>query len=524
MIWLLRPMDAPSARARLRRSPPLPLKKLLVANRGEIAVRILRGAREMGVSTVAVYSEADRSALHVQIADEAVCIGPPEPASSYLNVDSMIEACKTTGADALHPGYGFLAENPKLAQRCDDEGVTFVGPPAQAIADMGNKVAAREIMERAGVPVIPGTEGKDQDVGKLEQEARAIKPPLLVKAAGGGGGKGMRIASTHDELPAAIRQAQQEAGSTFGDSRVFVEKYLEEPRHIEFQVLADTQGNAVHVFERECSIQRRHQKIIEETPSTALTPELRAKMGDAAVAATKAAGYVNAGTVEFLLDQDRNFYFLEMNTRLQVEHPVTELTTGLDLLHLQLRIASGEPLPFEQKDLRQVGHAIEGRIYAEDPAHGFRPSMGKILLLREPVGPGIRVDSGIWEGYEVTPYYDPILAKLIVWGEDRETSRRRMIQALSDYVILGIRSCIPFLKDVVAHPAFASGDTTTRFIEHHMEGWGSGDVEVPTEALVAAALSESMGRRGDSVVGRAEAPTPWDTVGPWEIGGGAAGR
>jgi acetyl/propionyl-CoA carboxylase alpha subunit len=385
---------------------------------------------------------------------------------------------------------------------------------------MGNKVAAREIMEKAGVPVIPGTEGKDQAVEKLVEEAGSIKPPLLVKAAGGGGGKGMRIVSKHDELVTAIRQAQQEAGSTFGDSRVYVEKYLEEPRHIEFQVLADTKGNAVHVFERECSIQRRHQKIIEETPSTALTPKLRAKMGEAAVAATKAAGYVNAGTVEFLFDQDRNFYFLEMNTRLQVEHPVTELTTGLDLVHLQLRIASGESLPFKQEDLSQRGHAIEGRIYAEDPMHDFRPSMGKILLLREPVGPGIRVDSGIFEGYEVTPYYDPILAKLIVWGEDRESSRRRMIQALSDYVILGIRSCIPFLKDVLAHQAFTSGDTTTHFIEHYMEGWGQGAVDVPPEAFVAAALSESLGRGTQTVVGKAEAPTPWDSVGPWEIGGG----
>ncbi|MBU1702142.1 MAG: acetyl-CoA carboxylase biotin carboxylase subunit [Candidatus Eisenbacteria bacterium] len=496
------------------------MRKLLVANRGEIAVRILRGAREMGWGTVAVYSEADSSSLHVQVADEAVCIGAPEPAASYLNMDAILQAAKETGAGALHPGYGFLAENAQLASRCLDAGITFVGPSPSAISTMGNKVAARDIMGRAGVPIVPGTQGKDQSVAALVAEAQSIKPPLLVKAAGGGGGKGMRVVKDHAGLAAAIREAQQESGSAFGDSTVYVEKFLEEPRHIEFQILADQAGKTVHLFERECSIQRRHQKIIEETPSTAVSPQLRARMGEAAVAAAKAVGYINAGTVEFLLDRDGSFYFLEMNTRLQVEHPVTELIAGLDLVHWQLRIANGEGLSFDQKDLVQKGHSIEARIYAEDPAHGFRPSMGKILLLREPDGPGIRVDSGIYEGYEVSPYYDPILAKLIVWGENRETASRRIIQALDQYIILGIRPNIPFLRDVVAHPAFAAGETTTDFLPLHFPDWGREAKKTPPEAFLAAALGEALGRVNIGSLSATEAPNPWDTVGSWEIGSG----
>jgi acetyl-CoA carboxylase biotin carboxylase subunit len=496
------------------------VRKLLVANRGEIAVRILRGAREMGLATVAVYSEADRTALHVQTADEAVCLGAPEPTSSYLDIDGIIQAAKDTGADALHPGYGFLAENAGLASRCADEGIYFVGPPAEAISSMGNKVAAREIMSRAGVPIVPGTEGKDQSIESLVAEAASIKPPLLVKAAGGGGGKGMRIVRSHKELAAAIREAQQESGSAFGDSTVYVEKFLEEPRHIEFQVLADQKGHAVHIFERECSIQRRHQKIIEETPSTAVSPELRRRMGEAAVAAAEAVGYVNAGTVEFLLDREGSFYFLEMNTRLQVEHPVTEMIAGIDLVHWQLRIANGESLTFGQKDLVQKGHSIEARIYAEDPAHDFRPSMGRILLLREPRGPGIRVDSGIYEGSEVSPYYDPILSKLIVWGEDRDAAIRRMLHALDHYVVLGIKPNIPFLRDVVAHPAFAEGATTTDFLAVNFPEWGRQAAEPPPEAYIAAALGEVLGRATTGAATEMERPTPWDTVGSWEIGSG----
>ncbi|MBD3337190.1 MAG: acetyl-CoA carboxylase biotin carboxylase subunit [Candidatus Eisenbacteria bacterium] len=494
--------------------------KLLVANRGEIAVRILRGAREMGWETVAVYSEADRAALHVQEAQEAVCIGAPEPAASYLDIDAILEAARATGAGALHPGYGFLAENATLAGRCAEAGVAFVGPPAEAIAAMGNKVAARRLMQQAGVPVIPGTEGKDQSVEALAAEAREIRPPLLVKAAGGGGGKGMRIVERHEDLPAAIRQAQQESGSAFGDSTVYIEKFLEEPRHIEFQVLADTHGKTIHLFERECSIQRRHQKIIEETPSTAVTPELRRRMGAAAVAAAEAVGYTNAGTVEFLLDRHQNFYFLEMNTRLQVEHPITEATTGVDLVHWQLRVTAGEKLALKQDDLQQRGHAIEARIYAEDAAHDFRPSMGAIVLLQEPVGPGIRVDSGIYEGYEVSPYYDPILAKLIAWGEERDVACRRMIRALENYIILGIHPNIPFLKDVVAHPAFAAGKTTTSFLKEYMPDWKLDTARVPPEVAVAAALGELWARPAAGAGAQTQRATPWDTVGPWEIGAG----
>jgi acetyl-CoA carboxylase biotin carboxylase subunit len=496
------------------------MKKLLVANRGEIAVRILRGAREYGLETVAVYSEADRSALHVRVADEAVCIGPPEASGSYLSIDALLEAARATRADALHPGYGFLAENAALARRCAEAGLVFVGPGPEAIAAMGNKVEARKIMMRAGVPVVPGTEGKDQSVEALVAEAASIRPPLLVKAAGGGGGKGMRIVTRAEDLPAAIGQAQQEAGSAFGDAMVYIEKYLEEPRHIEFQVLADQSGKTIHLFERECSIQRRHQKIIEETPSTAVSSELRARMGEAAVAAARAVGYVNAGTVEFLLDRDGAFHFLEMNTRLQVEHPITEATTGLDLVHWQLAIAEGKPLTLDPAGLSQRGHAIEGRIYAEDPAHDFRPSMGRILLLRDPAGPGIRLDSGIYEGWDVSPYYDPILAKLVVWGEDREQARRRMIEALRRYVVLGIRTSIPFLADIMAHPAFVSGDTTTGFLGKHMPRWG-GSGEAPTEAFLAASLAASRSAVDGAVV-PGPAPSPWDSVGPWEIGGGAS--
>ncbi|RME50822.1 MAG: acetyl-CoA carboxylase biotin carboxylase subunit, partial [Deltaproteobacteria bacterium] len=424
-------------------------EKVLVANRGEIAVRVIRALRELGVSSVAVHSEADAGALHVQLADEAVSIGPPPPRESYLAIETILEAARKTGAEAIHPGYGFLAENADFAQACHDAGITFIGPSPDAIRLMGNKVEARQTLQAAGIPLVPGTEGKAHDVAAITAEAEKMRYPLLVKAAAGGGGKGMRIVARPEELERAITAAMREAEAAFGDRSVYVERYIENPRHIEFQILADAHGHTIHLFERECSIQRRHQKIVEETPSTALTPELRERMGAAAVAVARAVGYVNAGTVEFLLDPEGTFYFLEMNTRIQVEHPITEMTTGVDLVAWQIRIAAGGALTLRQEDLAQRGHAIECRIYAEDPEKGFLPAPGPILALHEPAGPGVRNDSGIYAGDRVTGFYDPILAKLIVWGADREAARQRMILALRDYVILGIPTTIGFLADLL---------------------------------------------------------------------------
>ena len=508
------------------------MKKILIANRGEIAVRILKACREMAIPTVAVFSEADREALHVQLADEAVCIGPPSPMESYLVMDALLDAAARTGADAVHPGYGFLAENAGFAERCAGAGLVFIGPSPGAIRSMGNKVEARKIMEAAGVPVVPGTTGSADAFDRLVEDARGIEPPLFVKAAAGGGGKGMRLVKRREDLASTLEAATREAAAAFGDGTVYIEKYVENPRHIEIQVLADREGNTVHLFERECSIQRRHQKIVEETPSTTLDPDLRARMGAAAVAAARAVGYENAGTVEFLFDDsNRSFFFLEMNTRIQVEHPVTELTTGVDLVKAQIRIARGETLGLNQEDLVQRGHAIECRIYAEEAARGFIPSTGRILRLREPSGPGIRNDTGIYEGYEVTPHYDPILSKLVVWDEDREAAIAKMDAALRDYVILGIRTSILFLRDVLAHPAFRDGETRTDFIERHMKDWTDAgrrpeDGKPPIEVLAAAVLAESLGGseagvHGNGGAGNAKRPTPWDTTGRWAIGGGA---
>jgi acetyl-CoA carboxylase biotin carboxylase subunit len=495
-------------------------KRILIANRGEIALRVIRACREMGISTVAVYSSADRGALHVQQADEALFIGPPPPLESYLNIEAIVSAARKVGAEAVHPGYGFLAENPQFAKRCEETGLVFIGPDSRALALVGDKVESRKAAVGIKAPLIPGMMAPGKSLKEFEEAAHKVGYPVLIKASGGGGGKGMHIVRSPGELQAAIETSRREAKSAFGDDSVYMEKYLEQPRHVEFQVLADQHGHAVHLFERECSIQRRHQKIVEETPSVALSDGLRRRMGEVAVRIIRATHYTNAGTVEFLLDQDRNFYFLEVNARIQVEHPITEMVVGVDLVKQQIRIAAGEELSFKQEDLSQRGHAMECRIYAEDPENGFLPSPGKILLVREPVGPGIRCDSGIYSGLVVTPYYDPILSKLIVWAEDRETARRRMISALREYILLGISTPIGFLADLLEHPEFVAGRTHTHFIEQHMSAWKPGrqDESLLEVALIAGALAGSPSRGGQGMVKEEEKPTPWQTVGKWAIG------
>ena len=499
-------------------------KKILIANRGEIACRIIKGCREMGISTVAVYSDVDRKSLHVQTADEAVCIGPAPAVESYLNVDSVIQASLKTGAEAIHPGYGFLAENAGFARRCEDEKIVFIGPNSKAMELVGDKIRSRQTMEKAGIPIIPGMKGTHKKISDYQADAKKIGFPVMIKASAGGGGKGMRIVSEEKELKEALEAGQREAKSAFGDESVYLEKYIEESRHVEFQVLADNFGSMVHLFERECSIQRRHQKIIEESPSQALDPALREKMGETAKKVMQVSGYNNAGTVEFLLDKDKDFYFLEVNARLQVEHPVTELISGVDLVHQQIKIASGEKLAFVQEDLEQKGHAIECRIYAEDPVNNFLPSSGRVLFLKEPSGPGVRHDCGIYSGCDVPIYYDPILAKLIVWAESRDQSCLRMLEALNDYVILGVKTSIDFLKEVIAHPKFQSGQTTTSFLNKHFKNWKGKDKSEDLEklALIAASfdsLNGSFGRAGPSAELKSEY-SPWLSLGKWRIGGG----
>ena len=489
-------------------------KKVLIANRGEIAVRLIRACRELDIPTVAVYSEADRNALHVRCADEAYCVGPPPSVESYLVMDRIVDVARRSGADGIHPGYGFLAENPVFAKMCEDNGITFIGPSPAAIEMMGHKTVARETMQKANVPVVPGTELLDDD--DLARSAVEIGFPVMVKAAAGGGGKGMRIVHEQKQTEEAIRAARSEAKSSFGDDAVFIEKYVEEPRHIEFQILADRHGNVIHLFERECSIQRRHQKVIEEAPSMALDEDLRTRMGEAAVSAARAAGYWSAGTVEFLVDKHRNFFFLEMNTRLQVEHPVTEMITGVDIAKEMFRIASGEKLSISQEDVTMNGWALECRIYAEDPYNNFLPSPGVIQTLRVPGGPGVRDDSGVYAGYEVPLHYDPMISKLCTWGRSREEAIDRMKRALDEYVVKGIKTTVPFHLKVMSNEQFLSGDITTGFIgdqfvlETEEHGDGLRDV-----ALVAAALQ--MGRRtreGVSVSGqRAKGMDAWRMAG-----------
>ncbi len=473
------------------------LGKVLVANRGEIAVRVIRACREMGIRTVAVYSEADRTALHVRLADEARPIGPAPSRESYLRVDRVLEAAEASGAEAVHPGYGFLAENAAFARACEERGLTFIGPRSETIALMGEKTAARREAVAAGVPVVPGTLEPLADEDTIAREAARIGFPIMLKATAGGGGKGMRLVEAAEELPSALARARSEAKGAFGDDSVYLEKAIVRPRHIEIQVLADHHGSVRHLFERECSIQRRHQKVIEESPSPLVTPELRRHMGALAVALAERVGYVGAGTLEFLVDADRNPYFLEMNTRLQVEHPVTEAVTGIDIVQTQIRIAQGEALPFAQEDVQQRGHAIECRVYAEDPEAGFLPSPGRIVALRVPDGPGVRDDSGVYEGWNVPVHYDPLISKLIVWAGSRPEAIRRMRRALSEYRVLGIRTTLPFFQRALRHPAFESGDFDTSFVAtllEEEEGAGSrpGTVEV---AVAAAAIRELRERQ-----------------------------
>jgi len=494
--------------------------KILVANRGEIACRVITACKEMGIPSVVVYSEADAQALHVLMADEAVCVGPPPPLESYLNIDKIIAAAKDTGCCAIHPGYGFLSENAVFAQRCKDEGMVFIGSHPESIKAMGNKVEARQMMIKAGVPVIPGMEGAATDIRLFASEAEKVGYPVLLKAAAGGGGKGMRVVYKEADLQEALEGAQREAKSAFGDDTVFLEKYIENPRHVEFQVFGDHHGNAVHLFERECSIQRRHQKIIEETPSVAVTPEIRQRMGEAAIKVVKACNYTNAGTVEFLLDKSGSFYFLEMNTRIQVEHPITEMVVGVDLVCEQIKVAAGHELQYKQDELRQSGHAIECRIYAEDAANNFLPAAGTLHYLKESAGPGIRVDTGVYSGYEVSVYYDPILSKLIAWGPDREAARRRMLKALDEYVVLGVTTSIDFLKEALNHPEYIEGRTYTDFIPTHMPDWKPREEDDASPFVLAsgAVANQLAGRKIVSNGGGEEAqPTPWQTIGRWEL-------
>ncbi|MEM7539766.1 MAG: acetyl-CoA carboxylase biotin carboxylase subunit [Chloroflexota bacterium] len=471
--------------------------KILIANRGEIAIRLIRACKEMGISTVAVYSEADANAQHVWLADSAECIGPAPASESYLCIDKLINVAQGYGCDAVHPGYGFLSENANFAEAVQAAGLTFIGPNPEAIRIMGSKTAARTRMIAANVPVVPGYQ-EDADDEALSNAAKPIGYPLLVKAAAGGGGKGMRVVREAEDLLSAIQSAQREAQNAFGNDTVFLEKLVENAHHIEFQIMGDQQGNIVHLFERECSIQRRHQKIIEETPSPILDDALRDKMGKAAVAAAQAVNYVNAGTVEFLVDDNGDFYFLEMNTRLQVEHPVTELVTGIDLVKTQIAVAAGQPLPFTQDDLTQRGHAIECRIYAEDPDNGFLPSIGKLHVVREPSGPGIRVDSGVVSGDEVSLHYDPMLAKLIVHGMNRADAIQKLRQALDSYVVLGeVVTNIAFLAALCEDANFQSGDTTIDFVETQFmnTAWQpTNTIQPPDEVLIAAALSEYLSK------------------------------
>jgi acetyl-CoA carboxylase biotin carboxylase subunit len=440
-------------------------KKILIANRGEIAVRVIRACREMGIGSVAVYSDVDRAALHVRKADEAYHLGPAAASESYLNIEKIIAVAKRAGVDGIHPGYGFLSENARFAQACAKAGVKFIGPTAAAMEMMGSKTRARQNMDKAGVPFVPGTARGVQSVEEAAGVAEKIGYPIMLKAAAGGGGKGMRLVQSASELRAALESAQSEAQRAFGDGEVYIEKAIINPRHIEMQVLADEHGNTVYLGERECSIQRRHQKVLEEAPSPIVDPDMRQRMGEVAVRVAKAASYTNAGTIEFLVDQQRNFYFLEMNTRLQVEHPVTELTTGFDLVHLQIRIAAGEKLPFTQQEVKLRGHAIECRIYAEDPDNNFFPSPGKISLLLAPSGPGIRRDSGMYEGWTVPIDYDPLLAKLIGYGTDRVQATSRLVRALNEYFVGGIKTNISLFRRILSDADFAAGRLDTGYLD-----------------------------------------------------------
>ena len=485
-----------------------PFSKVLVANRGEIAVRVIRACRELGVRTVAVYSDADRHSPHVLLADEATCLGPAEPEASYLNIGRLVDAARAAGAEAVHPGYGFLAENPEFARACEEAGLVFVGPPSHVIAALGDKDRARRLAERLGIPTVPGHPAADDDT--LERAAHALGFPVILKAAAGGGGRGMRVVREPERFRETLASARREVKAAFGDDAVLLEKYLDRPRHVEVQIVADRYGTVVHLGERDCSVQRRHQKIVEESPSPAVDPHLRSRLGEAALRLAQEAGYVNAGTVEFLLDRDGRFYFLEANTRLQVEHPVTELVTGVDLVHLQLQVAAGRRLALRQEDVVWRGHAVEARVYAEDPERGFAPSPGRILLLREPHLPGVRVDSGVQEGQEVPVHYDPILSKVVAWAPDRPTAVARLAHALREYVLLGPRTNLGFLLDLVTHPAFLAGEVSTQFVEDQLAAWQAPDP--PPEAVALAATLLAQEPRGPAPVASARAPDPWERL------------
>ena len=491
---------------------------VLIANRGEIACRVIRTARRLGVRTVAVYSDADAGALHVALADEAYRIGPSPAGESYLRGEAILKVAAESGARAIHPGYGFLSENDLFAEGCATAGIVFIGPPPEAIRAMGSKSAAKKVMEAAGVPLVPGYHGEEQEPDLLLGEAQKIGFPVLIKASAGGGGKGMRVVRQEPEFADALAAAKREARSAFGDDRVLLEKYLARPRHIEIQVFADSRGNVVHLFERDCSIQRRYQKVIEEAPAPGMTPQLRERMGEAAVSAARAIGYLGAGTVEFLLDQDGSFYFMEMNTRLQVEHPVTEMITGQDLVEWQLRVAAGEPLPLSQRALFVGGHAFEARIYAEDPSREFLPSIGRLAHLRTPAeSPHVRIDTGVREGDEVSIYYDPLIAKLVVWDTDRPRALRRLQKALAEYQVVGVATNLVFLGSLAAHPAFVSAQIDTGFIERHRADLIPAVGPAGDRPLALAALDVLL-RRGREAEEKARASA--DPFSPWHLTNG----
>jgi 3-methylcrotonyl-CoA carboxylase alpha subunit len=510
-------------------------KKVLIANRGEIAIRIMATCREMGITTVAVYSEADCNANHVRVADEAYFIGASPATQSYLRIDALLDVARQSGAEAIHPGYGFLSENADFVDACNQAGIVFIGPPASTMRLMGSKISAKQIAQSTGAPTIPGYNGESQEDAVLISEAQRIGFPLLIKASAGGGGKGMRAVHAITDFKEYLASARREALASFGDATIFLERLIQQPRHIEIQVLGDTFGHLIHLGERECSIQRRHQKIVEESPSVALTPALRAEMGATAVRIASAAGYVNAGTLEFLLDAEKQFYFLEMNTRLQVEHPVTELVTGLDLVRHQLQISSGQPLSLSQEQINTRGHALEVRLYAEDPENNFLPSTGTVTRFVKPEGPGIRIDSGIESNDEITQFYDPMIAKLIVYGEDRMTAIERLLAALEQQAIFGVKTNAQLLLTIATHPAFQAGFTFTSFLEEHELLGGEPSIEAKADhvletsdqerlysALIAAAMFDIVRNGVDKSLRNGKTPpNPWQILGPWRMIGEA---
>lgn len=512
---------------------PRPIKRLLIANRGEIAVRVMRACKDLGITAIAVYSDCDKTAYHVRMADEAYHLGPSPAAQSYLNQDKLIEVARAARADAIHPGYGFVSENAGFAKRCAEAGIIFIGPPPDTIHALGDKIEARRMAIDAGLPVVPGIEFASVDVTSAatldaaSAFAKKVGYPVLIKAAAGGGGKGMRVVDSADQFAESLQRASSEAKSAFGDGRVFVEKYLLQPRHIEFQILCDTHGNAVHLNERECSIQRRHQKVIEETPSPIMIPELRARMGAAAVSIARKAGYVSAGTVEFLVDKDRNFYFLEVNTRLQVEHPITEMITGIDLVHQQIAIAEGAPLPFTQEQIGITGHALELRIYAEDPDDNFAPSTGTLSHYRIPAGPGVRVDAGVVILSEIPIYYDPMIAKLVIRGATREEAIMRARRALMEYRIAGVKTTIGFHLTVLNNPRFLAGDISTKFLleEYPENRYHQPDDDLCERAAIAAALDRYLQQQRVQLTAdsRSQETPPTERASTWASFGRRAG-